>query len=84
LDGLYLPMDKIVYILRDLRPEFDFIKSNNFIEDGLLDSFDIVTLVAELDKTFSISIDGEDIIPENFINLSAIKTLLIKKGVKFR
>ena len=76
-------MDVILKILRDLRPESDFEKSENFIEDGLLDSFDVVTLVASLDSTYSISIDGEDILPENFSSLESIKSLLFKYGVKF-
>lgn len=74
-------MDKIINILSSIRPEFDFMQSQDFISDGLLDSFDVVTLVTELDEKFSISIDGTDIVPENFVNLNSIKSLLIKKGV---
>lgn len=74
-------MDKIISILSEIRPEFDFTQSQDFIDDGLLDSFDIVTLVAEIDEKFSISIDGTDIIPENFKNIDTIKALLMKKGV---
>ena len=62
-------MKRIIEILTTIRPEFDFTESNDFINDGLLDSFDIVTLVTELDEKFSISIDGLDIVPENFKNL---------------
>lgn len=75
-------MNKILEILQNVRPEENFASSNDFINDGLLDSFDIVTLVTELDKEFSVSIDGIDIIPENFKNVDAIKVLLIKKGVE--
>ena len=74
-------MDKIIKILSEIRPEFDFTKSEDFISEGLLDSFDMISLVSELDKEFGISIDGVDIIPENFINLKAIAALLAKKGV---
>jgi len=74
-------MDKIVSILSEIRPEFDFTVSDDFINDGLLDSFDMITLVTELDKTFLISIDGVDIIPENFRNIKTIADLLAKKGV---
>jgi len=74
-------MDKIIEILSEIRPEFDFNTSDDFIDDGLLDSFDVVTLVSELDEKFSISIDGVDILPENFRNLQSIKALLIKKGI---
>jgi acyl carrier protein len=73
-------MEKILEILQKLRPEEDFTSSNNFIEDGLLDSFDIINLVTDLDQTFLISIDGVDIIPDNFKNISAIIALLQKNG----
>lgn len=73
---------QIIKILTDLRPEFDFTQNINFIEEGMLDSFDIVNLVSELDSTFGISIDGVDIIPENFSSVEAIKNLLLKNGAK--
>lgn len=71
---------KILNILAEIRPEFDFTTSENFILDGMLDSFDIVTLVSTLDNEFSISIDGIDIIPENFANIDKIVMLLQKNG----
>ena len=74
-------MDKILNILSEIRPEFDFKSSENFILDGMLDSFDIITLVSLLDEIFNISIDGLDIIPENFENLDTIKKLIIKNGI---
>ena len=76
-------MDKIVCILNEIRPEFDFAKSNDFFEEGMLDSFDLVALVATLDKTFNISIKGTDILPENFCNVAAIANMLKGYGVKF-
>ena len=73
--------EKILSILTEIRPEFDFSKSENFIVEGLLDSFDIVTLVNALDEYYNISIDGLDIVPENFSSVASIKELLIKNGV---
>jgi len=70
-----------VNILSGIRPEFDFTQSQDFIADGFLDSLDVVMLVTELDQQFSISIDGMDIIPDNFKNVDSIKALLEKKGV---
>lgn len=64
--------EKILEILQDIRPELDFTESNNFIEDGYLDSFDMVALVSALDKEYGVSILGEDIIPENFVNIESI------------
>lgn len=73
-------MEKIMEILKEIRPEFDFNTSEDFIEDGYLDSFDLVTLVSELDSTFGISIDGLDIIPENFVSAEAIANVVAKNG----
>jgi len=73
---------KVIEILTQIRPEFDFRQDVNFIEEGLLDSFDIVNLVTTLDETFGISIDGVDIVPENFSSIDSILELLSKKGVK--
>ena len=75
-------MEKIAKIINTIRPEEDFNQSENFIEDGLLDSFDIVLFVAELEKSFSISIDGIDIIPENLKSFQSIHNLLKKYGVE--
>jgi len=66
--------------LKDIRPEFDFTASENFVDDGMLDSYDIVTLVSELDKSYGISISGLDIVPENFRNIASIQRLLQKYG----
>ena len=69
-------------ILKEIRPEFDFTTSNDFIADGMLDSFDMITLVSALDKNYGISIDGTDIVPENFQNVETIATLIRKCGVQ--
>ena len=75
--------EQIIKILTELRPEFDFNQeSMDFIEEGMLDSFDMVNLVSELDATFGISIDGVDILPENFATVEAIENLLKKNGAK--
>jgi acyl carrier protein len=67
-------------ILKGIRPEFDFTASQDFIGDGMLDSFDLVTLVSDLDKAYGISISGMDIVPEHFMNIASIQTLLQKYG----
>ena len=72
----------IIDILSELRPEFDFSEDVNFIEEGMLDSFDVVNLVTALDTKYGISIDGMDILPDNFSSVSRIAALLQKNGVK--
>ncbi len=75
-----LIMEKIYTILKEIRPEFDFSESEDFVEDGILDSFDLVTLVSELESNYDIKIDGLNIVPENFINVETIAALVRKSG----
>jgi acyl carrier protein len=69
---------EIIQIIKDLRPEFDFSQEVNFIEEGMLDSFDLVSLVTDLESKFGVVIDGMDIVPENFSSLDAIEALVNK------
>ena len=71
-------MEKIREILIDIRPEYDFLDEVDFIESGMLDSFDVLTLVTELEEEFNIHIDGSDILPENFCSLKAIENIILK------
>ncbi len=73
-------MEKIYDLLQQIRPEFDFKKSNDFIVDGYLDSFDVVTLVSELDAMYNISIDALDIVPENFGTVEDIISVVERNG----
>ena len=72
--------NKVLNLLKSIRPEFEFENSSDFIEDGYLDSFDLVTLVSELDDTFGISIDGLDIVPENFMTVETIASVVKNNG----
>lgn len=75
--------NKVIEILNEIRPEFDFSEPvDNFIEAGMLDSFDVVTLVTTLDEEFGISIDGVDILPENFSSVINITDLLSRYTLK--
>ena len=70
--------EKVLSILKEIRPEFDFEESDNFVEDGYLDSFDIVTLVSELETAFDVVIDGLDVLPENFETVQDICNMVNK------
>ncbi len=72
--------EKIFEILSLIHPEYDFRSCKDFVEDELLDSFDVIELVGKLEDEFSIKIDGLDILPENFCNLESIKNTIIKNG----
>lgn len=71
-------MERIYELLKEVRPEVDFEKSDDYLEDGSLDSFDVMSLVELLEDTFDITIDGRDIVEENFKNAQAIRKLVEK------
>lgn len=69
---------EILAILKELKEDVDFECSKDFIEDGLLDSFEIVELVSALEDAFEIEISGRDIIPENFVSVETIEDMIDK------
>jgi acyl carrier protein len=75
-----LIMDSIIKLLNTQLPEKNFLSSDDYVNDGLLDSFDIISLIVELEKIYDILIDPLDIIPENFSNSVAILNLVKKSG----
>jgi acyl carrier protein len=73
--------DKIIEILTEIRPEFDFnIENTDFIAKGMLDSFDIISIVSDMEENFNIAIDGAEILPENFDSIEAILNLISKNN----
>lgn len=75
--------EEIIKILSDLRPEFDFSEQGvDFIEEGMLDSFDVVTLVDELEENFGIKIDGVEVVSSNFATIDKIEALINKSSAK--
>lgn len=74
-------MDKrntIISILKDLRPDIENFEGVQLVESGLLDSFDIVSLMLELNDQFNIDIGVENVSPENFNTLKDIESLIDK------
>ena len=71
-------MEKLLAILSDLHPEVDFTTNTELIDDGVLDSLDIVTIVTEIDSEFGVTIPAEEIIPENFNSAEALMALITK------
>lgn len=72
--------EEILAILAEIRPEFDFTESEDFVMDGFLDSFDIISLTSILEEKYRITIDGLDILPENFASVDSIIALIKKSG----
>lgn len=69
-------MEDLLKVLERVKPGVDFENNTNLIDDEILDSFDIVTLVAALDDEFDVQITAKDIMPENFNSAEAIYNLI--------
>lgn len=71
-------MDELMQILEELRPDVDFENETQLITNGVLDSFDIVALVGELNDAFDIEIKPNNLVPENFNSAKAMMALVEK------
>ena len=69
-------MEELLEILQQLQPDVDFEKEEALVTGGILDSFDIVNLVTELNNTYDIEITASDLIFENFDSAAAILALV--------
>jgi len=69
-------MEKIIEILKGLHPDVDVENCTTLIDDKIIDSFDIVTLISELSEEFDVTIPVEEIVPENFNSAKAIHALI--------
>ena len=72
-------MEEILKILKDIRPDVDFVNEKKLIDDKVLDSFDIISIVADLNDHFDIEIDVEDLEPDNFNTVEAILELVTRR-----
>ena len=69
-------MEELLNILAELHPDVDFETEEHLIDNKILDSFDIVTIVAEIDSEFDVSIPAEELVPENFNSAKALYALV--------
>lgn len=69
-------LEKIIEILSDLHEDVDFTTCDTLIDDKILDSFDIVTVITEINSEFDVAIPADKIIPENFNSAQALAELV--------
>ena len=70
--------EQILEILQGVRADVDFVNEKKLIDDSILDSFDIITIVGEFNDAFDIEIDVEDLEPYNFNTIEAMQELIVK------
>lgn len=69
-------MDDLLEILNALHTDVDFENCNTLIDDGILDSFDIISLISEIADVFDVVISAENITPENFNSAQSLMELI--------
>lgn len=71
-------MSELLEILENLHPEVDFDTCTTLIDDKILDSFDIITIISEINEEFDVVIPAEEIVPENFNSAQALHELVTR------
>ncbi|HHU79434.1 MAG TPA: acyl carrier protein [Clostridiales bacterium] len=71
-------MEALLEILEELHPDVDFENCETLIDDKILDSFDIITVISEINAEYDIAIPAEEIIPENFNSAKALYALITR------
>ena len=71
-------MEKLLELLSELRPDLDFSAENRLIDDGVFDSFDIITAVTEMNEEFDVRINVADLTPENMNSATAMWELITR------
>lgn len=69
-------MEKLLEILQGIRPDVDFVNEKSLIDDGILDSFDVVSIISELDDAFGVQVRITELDPDNFNSVEAIWALV--------
>lgn len=68
--------EQVLKILRSVRKDVDFEQATALIDDNVLDSFDIISIVSDLNEAFDVDITADELEPENFNTLDAIVELV--------
>ncbi|MDD5824236.1 MAG: phosphopantetheine-binding protein [Firmicutes bacterium] len=71
-------MDELIRIMSEIKPDVDFETATTLIDDDMIDSLDIIAIVSEVNDTFDIEIDVNDLMPENFNSAEALWELVEK------
>ena len=71
-------MEELLEVLKKVKPGVDFENNHNLIDEEILDSFDLVSIVAAINEEFDIQITAKDIVPENFNSIEEMYALVEK------
>ncbi len=69
-------MEELLTLLHDILPKIDFENGKDLVDDGVLDSLDVVSIISEISSVYDIEIPSDEIVPENFNSAEAILALI--------
>ena len=69
-------MERLLEILEELHSDVDYSSCDTLVDDGILDSFDIVSIITEVTEAFDVQIPASEIVPENFNSAEALWNLI--------
>lgn len=69
-------MEELLKILKEIHSDVDFETCTTLIDDGILDSFDIISIITEISSEFDVQIPANEIVPENFNSAEALWKLI--------
>ena len=71
-------LESIIELLEDINEEADYANCTTLVDDRVLTSFDILSVIASIDDEFDVAIPAKDIVPENFNSAEALRALVEK------
>ena len=71
-------MEELIKLLKGIRPDVDFVNETELIDEGILDSMDVVSIISEIDDVFDVQIRISELEPDNFNSTEAIWNLIQK------
>lgn len=71
-------MEQLIKIMESIRPDLDFTKETRLVDDDILDSFDILSIVNEVSLAYGVEINANHLLPANFNSAEALYSLIQK------
>ncbi len=71
-------MEELKRILEEVRPDIDFDSEKKLIDDGILDSIDIIAIITGINGEFNLDINVQYLLPENFNSMEAMYQLICR------
>lgn len=69
-------MEELLNILNEMHPDVDYASEEHLIDNMILDSMDIVSLITEISEAYDVTITARDIVPQNFNSAKALYALI--------